>query len=214
MSEQSKNKFFVVGFFILLGLAVSCFIFQHISLYKKYVYNSPSDIPSSSVALVFGAGVRPNGKLSDVLSDRVTTAVELYRLGKVQKLLMSGDNGSKTYDEVTAMKEFAIKNGVKSEDITLDYAGFDTYDTCYRAKEIFGLQKDVVLVTQGFHLPRALYICRRLGITSIGVRADKHVYLLNAWGLREFLARSKAWLEVEVVHSKPKFLGKKEHIFK
>lgn len=213
MTERSKNKFFLVGFFVLLGLAVSCFIFQHISRYEKYVYSSINNIPQSSVALVFGAGIRPNGKLTDVLNDRVTTAVELYKIGKVQKLLMSGDNGTKTYDEVSAMKKFAIEKGVNPQDIVLDYAGFDTYDTCYRAKEIFGLQKDVVLVTQGFHLPRALYTCRRLGITSIGIRADKHVYLLNLWGVREFLARSKAWLEVEIFHSKPKFLGKKEKIF-
>lgn len=177
------------------------------------MYAFAADVPENSVALIFGAGVKPNGKLSDALSDRVSTGVELYKLGKVKKLLMSGDNGSKTYDEVTAMKNFAVENGVKPEDVVLDYAGFDTYDTCYRAKEIFDLKENVILVTQAFHLPRALYTCNQLGVKSVGVVADKRQYVTNLWGMREFLARTKAWFEVEIIHTKPKFLGKKEPVF-
>lgn len=213
MFFASKNIFVFFSILVLLGFAVSFFVFQKISIYQKYVYASVRDIPHSSVALIFGAGVKPNGKLSDALSDRVSTGVELYKMGKVTKLLMSGDNGSKTYDEVTAMKNFAVEKGVNPEDVVLDYAGFDTYDTCYRAKEIFDLKENVILVTQAFHLPRALYICNRLGVKSVGVVADKRQYVTNLWGVREFLARTKAWLEVEVIHSKPKFLGKKEPIF-
>lgn len=168
--------------------------------------------PNVPVALVFGAGVKPNGKLSDALMDRVLTGVDLYKAGKVRKLLMSGDNSTKNYDEVTSMKNFALEKGVPEGDIVLDYAGFDTYDTCYRAREIFDLHSGIILVSQEFHLPRALYICNSLGVQSVGVSADKRIYASNLWGLREFAAQIKAGLDVEILHSKPKFLGPKVKI--
>lgn len=184
-----------------------------IQSYSPLIFSEVEKTPNLSVALVFGAGVKANGKLTDALADRVSSAVDLYKAGKVRKLLMSGDNGTKNYDEVTAMKKFAIEKGVPEGDIILDYAGFDTYDTCYRARDIFDLHSGVILVSQAFHLPRALYICNSLGVQSVGFSADKRVYATNLWGLREFAAQIKAGLDVEILHSKPKFLGSKVKVF-
>lgn len=170
-------------------------------------------VPTSSVALVFGAGLNRDGTPSDALADRVQTAVELYQAGKVQKILMSGDNGSTDYDEVSSMKRYAVAHGVPAQDVVLDYAGFRTYDSCYRAQAIFGV-RNVIAVSQAFHLPRILYICQAFGIKAVGVPANKQRYRYeNAWGRREFIARAVTWVEVNVTRPKPKFLGKKEPIF-
>ncbi len=184
-----------------------------IQSYSPFIFSEVEKTPNLSVALVFGAGVKANGKLSDALTDRVLTGIELYKAGKAKKLLMSGDNSTKNYDEVTAMKNFAVEKGVPEGDVVLDYAGFDTYDSCYRAREIFDLHSGIILVSQAFHLPRALYICNSLGVQSVGVSADKRVYATNLWGLREFAAQIKAIVDVEILHSNPKFLGPKVKIF-
>jgi vancomycin permeability regulator SanA len=170
-------------------------------------------VPTSSVALVFGAGLNRDGTPSDALADRVQTALELYQAGKVQKILMSGDNGSTDYDEVSSMKRYAVAHGVPAQDVVLDYAGFRTYDSCYRAQAIFGV-RNVIAVSQAFHLPRIIYTCQALGINTVGVSASKRPYRYEkAWDRREFVARAVAWLEVNVTKPKPKFLGKSELIF-
>lgn len=170
-------------------------------------------VPASSVALVFGAGLNRDGTPSDALADRVQTALELYQAGKVQKILMSGDNGSTDYDEVSSMKRYAVAQGVPADDVVLDYAGFRTYDSCYRAQAIFGV-REVIAVSQSFHLPRIVYICQAFGIKTVGVAANKQRYRYeNAWGRREFIARAITWVEVNITHPKPRFLGKKEPIF-
>src|SRR4051794_21314450 len=128
-------------------------------------------LPAHHVALVFGAGLNAQGGPSPVLYDRVATASGLYHAGKVQKLLMSGDNSQVDYNEVGVMRRTAVELGVPADDIVLDYAGFRTYDSCYRARAIFGLS-DATLVTNEFHLPRALYTCQALGLTVVGVNAD------------------------------------------
>ena len=124
-------------------------------------------LPARHTALVFGAGLNAAGGPSPILYDRVATAVDLYRSGKVAKLLMTGDNGSVEYNEVAAMLRTAVDLGVPERDIVLDYAGFRTYDSCYRAHAVFGLQ-DATLVTNAFHLPRALYTCAALGVQGAG----------------------------------------------
>jgi SanA protein len=140
------------------------------------------------VAIVFGARVYSSGRLSAMLMDRVETAVQLYEAGKVEKLLLSGDNSSQYYNEPGAMMAYAIQRGVPEEDIQLDYAGLRTYDTCYRAQAIFELES-AVLVTQRFHLPRAIFTCDQLGMTVFGVAADR----------REYHPRSIAWSEMREV---------------
>ncbi len=170
--------------------------------------------PIRRVAIVFGAGLWRDGSPTPVLRDRVATAAELYFTGKVEKLLMSGDNSYVEYNEPQAMKDYAIELGVPEEDIVLDYAGRRTYDTCYRARDIFGVNS-VILVTQRFHLPRALFLCNALGVQAVGISADMRTYRQRSefyWNLREVPATMVALWEVYVTRPLP-ILGRPEPIF-
>ncbi len=179
--------------------------------YKKRTYTLQT-VPPRRVAIVFGAGIWPDGRLSDILADRVDTAIELYRQGKVQKLLMTGDNRFINYNEPGAMREYAIARGVPSKDIVLDYAGRSTYDSCYRANYIFGVT-DAILVTQAYHLDRALFLANNLGIDAIGVAADRRDYLrIRQYWWRELFATTLAWWEVYISRPTP-VLGEKLPIF-
>lgn len=140
------------------------------------VFYSVADIPYERAALVLGAGLDVKGDPGPILEDRVLTAVELYKAGKVEKIIMSGDNRTLDYDEPSAMISLAIENGVSAEDLQPDYAGRRTYDSCYRARNIFSLT-ELTIVTQKFHLDRALYTCGALGIKTYGMAADKRDYL-------------------------------------
>lgn len=157
------------------------------------------NVPPHRVAVVFGAGLWRDGSPSTVLRDRIATAAKLYFSGKAEKLLMSGDN-SFGYNEPVAMRDYALDLGIPAQDIILDYAGRRTYDTCLRAREIFQLDS-AILVTQAFHLPRALYVCNQLGIAAVGVPADIREYRRFArlyWNLRETVATLVALWEVHV----------------
>ncbi len=183
------------------------------SLSAKANIGSIVDVLPHKVAIVFGAGLWRDGTPTPVLRDRIETAAELYFQGKVEKILMSGDNRFIDYNEPGAMKQYAISLGIPGEDIVLDFAGRRTYDTCYRAKNIFGID-NAILVTQKFHLPRALYICKQLGIKVTGIAADRRVYSVHSsafWRLREFVATSVALWEVHVSKPVP-VLGKPEPI--
>jgi SanA protein len=172
------------------------------------IYTRVADAPSAPVALVLGAGLGRDGSPTPALYDRVVTAVDLYKAGKVKKLLMSGDNRFVNYNEPAAMKKLAVQLGVPAEDIVLDYAGRRTYDSCYRAKEIFEV-KQVIIVTQRFHLDRSLFLCDAMGVPSVGVVADRRVYqTLPWWELREVLATGAAWWDVNIGHPVP-VLGEK-----
>ncbi len=163
------------------------------------------------IAIVFGAGIWENGELSPVLYDRVITAVELYRAKRVKKILMSGDNSTENYDQPTAMKIQAIKLGIPEEDIVLDFAGRRTYDSCYRAAKIFGVEK-AILVTQEFHQPRAVYLCENAGIDSIGITANRRKYINEEnWTFRESFAVASAWFEMNFIPFEP-IKGEKEPI--
>ena len=177
------------------------------------VYNV-MNTPAAPVAVVFGAGLTRSGEPTAILKDRVETAAQLYFSGKVQRLLMSGDNRTLDHNEPEAMRQYAMKLGVPSSAIVLDYAGRRTYDTCYRARAIFGLDS-ALLVTQGFHLPRALFLCNALGLKAAGVEANNHRYwppLLLIWNVREQLATVGAFLDVYVSRPLP-VLGSPEPIF-
>ena len=155
------------------------------------------------IAIVFGAKVWETGEPSQVLYDRVLTAVELYRAGRVKKILMSGDNRFENYDEPTAMRQTAINLGVPEGDVVSDFAGRRTYDTCWRAREIFGVRK-AILVTQRFHQARALYLCENAGVESIGITADRRRYAGESyWEFREFFSVSSAWAEVNFMPFAP-----------
>jgi SanA protein len=175
---------------------------------------SENTIPQKRLAIVFGAGLLRNGSPSPVLGERVQVAANLYFAGRVEKILMSGDNSYIDYNEPAAMQNFAVELGVPEEDIILDYAGRRTYDTCYRARDIFKVQ-DVILVTQSFHLPRTLITCNGLGVKAIGITSDLHNYhgsSLLYWNLREILATPVALWEVYVSRPLP-VLGAPEPIF-
>jgi SanA protein len=168
---------------------------------KRYTVD---DVPSRAVAIVFGAGLWWNGQPTPVLRDRVATAAELYHAGKVTWLLMSGSQ-SGSYNEPQAMHDHAISLGVPEEAIVLDVAGDRTYDTCFRARATYGIQS-AILITQKFHLPRALYTCDQLGIEAVGVAADRRTYRSTAllyWNLRELPATLTAFLDIHLLHPIP-----------
>lgn len=170
--------------------------------------------PVERVAIVFGAGLTRDGQPTLILRDRVKTAVQLYLSGKVGKLLMSGDNRFFNYNEPEAMRQYALSLGVPDDAIVLDYAGRRTYDTCYRAKAIFRLDS-ALLVTQQFHLPRALFLCNMLGVQAVGVDANNYRYwppLMLIWNIREQLATVGAFWDVYIEKPLP-VLGKPEPIF-
>jgi len=165
---------------------------------QKSITEIPSEEPKR-VAIVFGAGIHKNGMPSNSLYDRVLTAVELYRAGRVKKLLMSGDRQGDSYDEPGMMKKIAVELGAAESDIVLDNDGKRTLDTCFRAKEIFDIQK-AVLVTQDYHLPRALYLCESAGIDAVGITANRRTYdREDYYQLREFFSIANAWFEMNVI---------------
>lgn len=171
-------------------------------------------VPAGKVAIVFGAGLRWDGTPTAILRDRVQTGADLYFSGKAEKLLMSGDNSVEYYNEPEAMRQYALSLGVPAEAIVLDYAGRRTYDTCYRAKAIFGVQQ-ALLVTQKFHLPRALFLCKALGLETLGVEANNFRYRrisLLIWNVREQLATASAFFDLYVEKPTP-ILGRPEPIF-
>lgn len=171
------------------------------------------EVQPTRVGIVFGAGLRQDGSAGPVLSDRVETAVQLYEAGKVDKLLMSGDNSSVYYNEPAAMRQYALEHGVADEDIVLDYAGRRTYDTCYRAKHIFGVD-EAILITQDFHMPRSLTLCNWFGIESVGVEADNRYFLKRSrawWNFRETFAVFQAAWDVLFTQPMP-ILGEMEPI--
>ena len=192
---------------VLIGLLSIYFINDRLlSQAAGKIQSSITEIPIDNpprIAIVFGAKVWENGEPSHALYDRVITAVELYRAGRVKKILMSGDNQSENYDEPTAMKATAVKLGVPAGDVILDFAGRRTFDTCFRAKEIFQVQKAIV-VTQEFHQARAVYLCNNLGVDSIGITANRRRYEgENYWAFREFFSRASAWLEINFLPLAP-----------
>jgi len=167
-----------------------------------------ADAPHAQAALVLGAQVAPDGRLSTMLRDRLARAAELYHAGKVDKVLASGDHGTAGYDEVNAMKRALVAAGVPERDVFTDHAGFDTWDSVVRAREVFGVASALV-VTQGFHLPRAVWLARRAGLEAHGVAADQHAYGASTNrrnAVREVLARVKAVADV-VTGRDPRHLG-------
>lgn len=211
MYIKGKNFFLLsLSSFCALGIFLLCiFTFEYstISLRTQpLMYNEINAVPEAQTALLLGARVYPSGRLSDIMRDRALIAIELYNAGKVEKILVSADHGQKEYDEVNAIKNFLLENNIPKEVIYLDHAGFDTYDSVTRAKDIFEV-KSMTIVTQEFHLPRALYIAKKKNIPVYGMIADKQHYQdAQKYTFREYLARVKAVLEI-MFGAKPKYLG-------
>ena len=186
---------------ILIVACVLAVLFVAVCILNDYVKASgEANVISAAQAqglddieciVVLGCGVRADGSLSPMLRDRLITAIGLYKSGVAPKLLMSGDHADDSYNEVGAMKKFAVENGVPSEDVFMDHAGFSTYETVYRAKEIFKAKK-IVIVTQEYHMYRALYIAERFDMEAYGVCADLREYGGQTMrDVREVLARCK-----------------------
>jgi len=189
----------VVG---LMGLLLARFITALHSMTRVF---SVGEAPREPVVIVFGAGLRRDGSATAILRDRVRTAADLYFAGKAPRLLMSGDFRGPGYDEPQAMRQHALSLGVPEDAILTDRAGLRTYDTCYRAREVFGL-RSAILVTQHFHLPRALFTCRGLGVEAVGVAADNYYYLKRSrlyWNVRELFATFGAFVDLYVKQPAP-----------
>lgn len=181
---------------------------------RAYILSSEQAAQLTDVdcILVLGCLVREDGVPSDMLGDRLKTSVELFQLGAAPKLLMSGDHGRIDYDEVDAMKQFAVDAGITSVDVFMDHAGFSTYESMYRAKAIFGVKK-VIIVTQQYHLYRAVFAARRLGLDAYGVACDTGRYYGQTMrDAREALARAKDVLTA-VFKPEPTYLGETIPIF-
>lgn len=198
--------------FILIIIIIMILIVLGIDLYvkqstKKQIVTKEdySDLKDIDCILVLGAGIWGN-RPSHMLEDRLLTAIELYKNDIAPKIIMSGDHGRKEYDEVNVMKDFAIEEGISSEDIFMDHAGFSSYESIYRAKEIFQAKK-VIIVTQEYHLYRALYIANSLGLEAYGVGADPRQYIGATYReLREILARNKDFVKC-IFKPEPTYLG-------
>ena len=212
MTKKKKILCYVVG--TLLTLCVLCGltvlgtnIAVKASVKGKILSSQEAaQLQDVDCILVLGCGVRDDGTPSAMLEDRLKRAVELYQMGASAKLLMSGDHGESDYDEVATMKAFAVNAGIASEDIFMDHAGFSTYESMYRAKEIFQVRK-VIIVTQAYHLHRAIYIAQKLGLEAYGVAADYRSYSgQSSRDVREVLARTKDFVTC-LFKPEPTYLG-------
>lgn len=205
-------KYMIVKIIIIIVVLLVILVFG-INFYvkastKKQIIDNESELSNLSdvdCILILGAGVRNNAP-SPMLEDRLLKGIELYNKNISNKIIMSGDHGREEYDEVNIMKDFAIDKGVKSEDIFMDHAGFSTYESIYRAKEIFEAKK-IIIVTQSYHLYRALYIANSLGIEAYGVSADLRTYTNQlSREIREIVARDKDFIKC-IYKPKPTYLG-------
>ncbi len=200
----------------LLFLLFCCFLLSANVYFetRHFRFDDIAKISNQKVAIIFGARIYSNNNPSPFLKDRVNGGIKLYQQGKVQKLLMSGDNHIKDYDEVTTMKNYALSKGIPADAIVLDYAGLSTYETCYRAKTIFGVNS-AILVTQDYHEPRAVFTCRKLGIDAIGFGQpdwSRYPEIKTRTLLREYLAHIKMYIDLYITKPLPTYLGNKEYI--
>ena len=212
---MKKAKIYIIG---LMAVAVAIVIWVFgVNLYvtkfsEKYIVESTNykGAKEYDCILVLGAAVWGDNP-SPMLEDRLKTAVDLYKNGVAKKIIMSGDHGRIDYDEVNKMKSYAIEKGIPSEDIFMDHAGFSTYESMYRAKEVFGV-KSMIVVTQKYHLYRSLYIANKLGIDAYGIGADPRRYVGATYReIREVLARNKDFIKC-IIKPKPTFLGEMIYI--
>lgn len=204
MKKIIKYVVIVLIIMILIVLAINSYV--KLSTKKQIIENNDySNLEDIDCIIILGAGIWGD-KPSPMLEDRLLEGVSLYENNVSTKIIMSGDHGREEYDEVNIMKKFAIEKGVPSEDIFMDHAGFSSYESIYRAKEIFGANK-IVIVTQKYHLYRALYIANQLGIESYGLGADPRQYVGATYReLREILARNKDFVKC-IFKPEPTYLG-------
>lgn len=194
--------FIIIIAIIILGINLYVILSTKKQIIKEEKYKELSDI---DCIIILGAGI-VEGKPSHMLEDRLLEGIKLYQNNISDKIIMSGDHGRKEYDEVNVMKNYSIQKGVPSENIFMDHAGFSTYESIYRARDIFKARK-VLIVTQKYHLYRALYIANQLGIEAYGVGADPRQYIGKTYReMREILARNKDFIKC-IFKPEPTYLG-------
>ena len=206
--KRWKKVIIIISVLITIAILLVLGINQYVKIFaKSKIVEDTSNINKNIDAiLVLGCQVKEDGSLSLMLKDRLDKAIELYKANKVPKIIVSGDHGTREYDEVNAMKKYLIQNDIKSEDIFMDHAGFSTYESMYRAKYIFEAKK-VIVVTQEYHLYRAVYIGNKLGIETYGVPAKKvNYYGQTGRDIREILARNKDFIKC-IFKPEPTYLG-------
>lgn len=211
--KHKQIAYMLIGLTVVLGsgfLSINKYVE---SMGTQYIY-SADDVPAADTVLILGAYVLPDGTLSTMLKDRVMTGYELYSNGKAPKIIVSGDHGRQEYDEVNTMKDFIKNEGVNGQDIFMDHAGFSTYESLYRARDIFQV-KEVIIVTQRYHLMRAVFIARELGLQAYGVASDRHDYgpVMTSYEIREMAARNKDFLMARYIKPQPTFLGEAIPVF-
>ncbi len=188
----AKITIAIIALYILLAP------FLVISAMEEKLHNLVSDLPNRKVAVVFGAGVKPDGQPSHMLEDRLLSAIELYEKGKVDYILVSGDNRWDHYNEPQAMADYLIKNGVPTQYIHMDFAGRRSYDTCIRAKTLWNVD-EAILISQQYHLYRSLLVCNTLGVKSDGYSASRRKYTSQTRNrIREFLAIHKSIIDLYI----------------
>ncbi len=208
---MKKIKVFVLTLLVLIaiGLLLMLAISEYVqeSTEKKILLPDQAEtMEDIDCIVVLGCLVRPDGSPSGMLEDRLNTAIDLWDRGITDAIVMSGDHGTKEYDEVNAMRDFAVAQGVPIERVFMDHAGFSTYDSLYRLKEVFGAE-NVIIVTQRYHLYRALHIANALGLKAHGVAADIYTYRGQALrDVREVIARNKDFVKC-IFKPEPKYLG-------
>jgi len=200
------------GLFVGLGLLGYATNRSVLNNAEGKIYTSANDVPNEPVALVLGTAPIFHGAVNPFFTRRMSAAAELYRAGKVKKILVSGDNGTVAYDEPTAMRDSLMKLGVPEKDIVLDYAGFRTLDSVVRAQKVFRVNQ-CTIVTDDFHLPRALYLAHETGIDAVGFQTAPLPRSVSPWTyVREVGARTLTWVDVHVINRQPRFLGRSEPI--
>ncbi|WP_092590065.1 SanA/YdcF family protein [Acidaminobacter hydrogenoformans] len=203
-----KKKRIILFLFLLIVLTAPFTINRYVTLSTTQRILPQEEVTGfqADCILVLGAGITPDGRPSYMLRDRLDKGIELYEAGAAPKLLLSGDNGQERYDEVNAMKQYVLEHGIPKEDVFLDHAGFSTYESVYRAKAIFQVER-AIIVTQKYHLYRALFIAKQLGLETIGISTLERRYA-GQWGrdVREFLARNKDFFQT-LYKPEPTFLG-------
>ena len=209
MSKKKKWLKILLSFVLIIALmgiyAISVNIYIKHSQ-KDAILSAEKVAKQYDAIIILGCGVKPDGSPTDMLLDRLITGVKLYHQGVAPVIIMSGDHGRKNYDEVNAMKDYAVKEGVPAEKVFLDHAGFNTYESMYRAEAIFGVRSAVV-VTQKYHLYRALYNAENFNIDAVGVSATLHRYHgQSSRDIREIIARNKDFIWC-IFEPKPTYLG-------
>lgn len=206
--KRWKKVIIILSVLIIIAILLVLIINQYVknSAKSNIILETSNSNKNIDAILVLGCQVKEDGSLSLMLKDRLDKAIELYKSNVSSKIIVSGDHGTKEYDEVNAMKKYLIQNDVKSEDIFMDHAGFSTYESMYRAKYIFEVEK-VIVVTQEYHLYRAIYIGNKLGMETYGVPAKKvNYYGQTGRDIREILARNKDFIKC-IFKPEPTYLG-------